>query len=187
MACPLQPLMAMSVIYAHRPRVSAESAAHAPLAATHADPRLTVITIVAMTIGAAAAAWTGPPAHLFLAGIPILPAVLAAMWTAHLLDVARGWRWGSLTRRLGTARTSHRIAGLVALAYLAVVLLPVIGLPRALWLGLVGAPHGLAAAHRIVRHPSVVRHIGPALGWMIWSLLLLVLGLATGFVLTSAL
>jgi 1,4-dihydroxy-2-naphthoate octaprenyltransferase len=87
--------------------------------------------------------------------------------------------------RLGRPRAARVFAVIVALAYFGVVALPLADLPRTVWLGLIGLPWGMAAAHRLVRHPEALRHIVPAQAWTLLSFVLMAIGIAAGLVITA--
>jgi 1,4-dihydroxy-2-naphthoate octaprenyltransferase len=126
-------------------------------------------------------------APVLLASLPLGIAVGAFLWINEFpdarADAAAGKR--TLVVRLGRVRASRVFAGIVALAYLGVVLLPLLGLPRSLWFGLIGLPHGLAGAHLLYRHPETTRHIVPAQAWTLLSFVLMSVGLAAGFELAA--
>ncbi len=121
------------------------------------------------------------------ASLPLALAVGAFLWINEFpdarADAAAGKR--TLVVRLGRPRAARVFAAIIAVAYLGVLALPLAGLPWTVWLGLVGVPHGLAAAHRLVHHPEAIRHIVPAQGWTLLSFVLMSAGIAAGFVIAT--
>ncbi len=126
-------------------------------------------------------------ADVLVASIPLGIAVGAFLWINEFpdarADAAAGKR--TLVVRLGRPRAARAFIAIISAAYLGVLLLPLAGLPHALWLGLIGLPHGVAAAHRVYRHPRALRHIVPAQAWTLLSFVLMSVGLAAGFVIAT--
>ncbi len=126
-------------------------------------------------------------ADVLVASIPLGIAVGAFLWINEFpdarADAAAGKR--TLVVRLGRPRAARAFIAIISAAYLGVLLLPLAGLPHALWLGLIGLPHGIAAAHRVYRHPRALRHIVPAQAWTLLSFVLMSVGLAAGFVIAT--
>lgn len=126
-------------------------------------------------------------ASVVIASLPVGVAVGAFLWINEFpdarADAAAGKR--TLVVRLGRPRAAKVFALIVSAAYLGVVALPLAGLPASLWLGLIGLPHGMAAAHRLYRHPEAIRHIVPAQAWTLLSFVLMSAGIAAGFVIAT--
>jgi 1,4-dihydroxy-2-naphthoate polyprenyltransferase len=126
-------------------------------------------------------------APVLWASIPFAIACGAFLWINEFpdarADAAAGKR--TLVVRLGRVRASRVFAGIVIAAYLAVLALPLIGLPIATWLGLIGLPHGLAAARRLIRHPETTKEIVPAQAWTLLSFVLMAAGIGAGFTLAA--
>lgn len=126
-------------------------------------------------------------APVLIASVPIALAIGAFLWVNEFPDAradeAAGKR--TLVVRLGRPRAALVFAVIVALAQLVVIALPLLGMPRTLWLGLIGAPHAIAASRRLSRHPEDIRHIVPAQAWTLLSFVLMSAGLAAGFVLAT--
>ncbi len=100
-------------------------------------------------------------------------------------DAAAGKR--TLVVRLGRRRAAHGFVVIVTAAYVALALLPVLGLPPAIWLGFAGLPHAFAAARRTVRFPDTPRQLIPAQAWTLLSFLLMAVGIGAGLVLDATL
>lgn len=127
-------------------------------------------------------------ADIVIASLPLGLAIGAFLWINEFpdarADAAAGKR--TLVVRLGRPRAARAFIGITAAAYLGVILLPLVAdLPRSLWLGLIGLPHGMAAAHRLYRHPEATRHIIPAQAWTLLSFVLMSVGLAAGFIIAA--
>lgn len=124
---------------------------------------------------------------VLIASIPIGIAIGAFLWINEFpdarADAAAGKR--TLVVRLGRPRAARVFVGLVAVAYLAVLALPLAGLPIATWLGLAGLPAGVTAARRLYRHPEATHHIVPAQANTLTSFVLAAVGIATGFVIST--
>jgi 1,4-dihydroxy-2-naphthoate octaprenyltransferase len=116
------------------------------------------------------------------ASLPLALAVGAFLWINEFpdarADAAAGKR--TLVVRLGRARAARVFAAIIAAAYLGVALLPLAGLPRTAWLGLIGLPHGVAAARRLVRNPDRIAWIVPAQARTLLSFVLMAVGLCVG-------
>lgn len=127
-------------------------------------------------------------ASIVIASLPLGLAIGAFLWINEFpdarADAAAGKR--TLVVRLGRPRAARAFIGIVAAAFLGVIVLPLVAdLPRSLWLGLIGLPHGMAAAHRLYRHPEATRHIVPAQAWTLLSFVLMSVGLAAGFLIAA--
>ncbi|HEY5948552.1 MAG TPA: prenyltransferase [Kofleriaceae bacterium] len=128
-------------------------------------------------------------ATILIASLPLGLAVGAFLWVNEFpdarADAAAGKR--TLVVRLGRPRAARAFIAIIAAAYAAVIALPLAGLPMTVWLGLIGLPHGMAAAHRLYRHPEPIRHIVPAQAWTLLSFVLMSVGITAGFVIASQL
>ncbi|MFW5924934.1 MAG: prenyltransferase [Myxococcota bacterium] len=122
---------------------------------------------------------------ILLGSIPLGIAIMAFLWINEFpdrrADEAAGKR--TLVVRLGPVWAARAFAGLVALGYLALLLLPLAGVPRTVWAGLIGLPHGVAAARRLLRASGAAKEIIPAQGWTLLSFVLMALGAALGWAL----
>ena len=124
---------------------------------------------------------------VFLASLPFAIATAAFLWINEFpdarADAAAGKR--TLVVRLGRERAARVFPAIIAAAYLGVVLLPFAGLPFSTWLGLIGLPHGVAAARRLVHAPETTKEIVPAQAWTLLSFVLMAVGLGAGFIIAA--
>jgi 1,4-dihydroxy-2-naphthoate polyprenyltransferase len=121
------------------------------------------------------------------ASLPLGIAIGAFLWINEFPDARADEAAGkkTLVVRLGRMRAARWFAGIVAVAYASVVLLPLAGVPLTVWLGLIGLPHGIAAARRLQRAPGVVKEVVPAQAWTLLSFVLMAIGIAAGFVIAA--
>jgi len=82
--------------------------------------------------------------------------------------------------RLGRPRASRLFLAVVATAFAGLALLPLVGLPPGVLLGLVALPFGAAAARRLLRDPEATARIVPAQGWTLLCFILAAAGSALG-------
>ncbi|MGE0397397.1 MAG: prenyltransferase [Kofleriaceae bacterium] len=126
-------------------------------------------------------------APVLWASIPFAIACGAFLWINEFpdarADAAAGKR--TLVVRLGRIRASRVFAVIVGAAYAGVVALPLVGLPATTLLGLVGLPHGVAAARRLYLYPETTKQIIPAQAWTLLSFVLMAAGIGAGFVLAA--
>jgi len=122
-------------------------------------------------------------AAVVLASVPLGIAIGAFLWINEFpdarADAAAGKR--TLVVRLGRRRAASFFSALIVVAYSGVALLPLAGLPAATWLGVLGLPHGIAAARRLVRAPESIKDIAPAQAWTLLSFVLMAVGICAGF------
>ena len=127
------------------------------------------------------------PLSVILLGLPLGLAIAAFLWINEFPDLksdaAAGKR--TLVVRLGPAGGARAFAGIIALVYLGVVLLPFAGLPWTVLLGLAGLPLSVRAARRLVQHPETTSEIIAAQGWTLLSFLLLSAGASVGLLLAT--
>jgi 1,4-dihydroxy-2-naphthoate polyprenyltransferase len=100
----------------------------------------------------------------------------------YLADEHAGKR--TLVVRLGRPRAAKLFGVIVGAAWLLLALLPLAGLPPAIWLGLLGAPLSLRAALRLRASPTTTSRIVPAQGWTLQSFVLMAAGAAAGLALS---
>lgn len=86
----------------------------------------------------------------------------------------------TLVVRLGPELASLLFTLVLAAAFTMVLVAPAAGLPRAVWLGLSGAPFALAAAARLGATPRFTAHIVPAQAWTLASFLAMAVGCGVG-------
>lgn len=122
-------------------------------------------------------------AEVIWASVPLGVTIAAFLWINEFPDARADALAGkrTLVVRLGPRSAARVFAMLVGGAYLGVVLLPVAGVPATAWLGLVGLPHAVAAARRLLRFPRTPREIIPAQTSTLVSFMLMAIGLAAGF------
>jgi 1,4-dihydroxy-2-naphthoate octaprenyltransferase len=123
-----------------------------------------------------------------LAALPLGLLIGAFLWINefpdHRADAAGGKR--NLVVRLGRQRASRVFAAILAVAFGLLVLLPFLGLPPGVLLGLVAAIPAFAAARRLMDSPESVARIIPAQAWTLFAFLLYALGAGTGWYLTGS-
>lgn len=126
-------------------------------------------------------------ASVLWASAPQGVAIGAFLWINEFPDARADGLAGkrTLVVRLGRPRAARVFAAIIGLAYLGVLVLPAVGLPLNLWLGLIGLPVAVIAAHRLHRHPETLSEIIPAQGMTLLSFLLMAFGLGAGFVLAA--
>jgi len=117
-----------------------------------------------------------------LVSIPLGIAVMTFLWINEFpdarADAAAGKR--TLVVRLGRLRAARWFAGLVAVTYVCVLLLPLAGVPIGALFGLVGLPPAIAAARRLSANPTRTEALVPAQGLTLLSFVLLSLGASIG-------
>lgn len=126
-------------------------------------------------------------ADVVLLSLPLGVLVACFLWINEFPDVradrAAGKR--TLVVRLGRPAAARVFAALVGLAYVALALVPLAGPPPTAALGLVGLPHGVAAARRLLAEPETTRRIVPAQGWTLLSFVLMSVGAGAGLLLAA--
>jgi 1,4-dihydroxy-2-naphthoate octaprenyltransferase len=126
-------------------------------------------------------------APVLWASIPFAIACGAFLWINEFpdarADAAAGKR--TLVVRLGRVRAARVFPAIMLAAYAGVLALPLAGLPLTVWLGLAGAPHAVAAARRLLRHPETTQEIVPAQAWTLLSFVLMAAGIGAGFTLAA--
>jgi 1,4-dihydroxy-2-naphthoate octaprenyltransferase len=134
-------------------------------------------------------------ADVLWASAPIGLAIAAFLWVNELpdarADAAAGKR--TLVVRLGRRRAAWAFAALIALAYAGVLALPLAGLSRASWGGLLGLPLALVAARRLIRVTAAAgpndgaAELVPAQVATLVSFVLMAIGLGLGLTLSATL
>jgi 1,4-dihydroxy-2-naphthoate octaprenyltransferase len=121
-------------------------------------------------------------AAVVLTAIPLGLAIGAFLWINefpdYTADRAAGKR--TLVVRLGRARASRAFAGLIAAVFLSLLLLPLLGVPSTVLLGLSAVVPAAAAARRLLRAGEDTARVVPAQGWTLLSFLLLALAAGAG-------
>lgn len=120
---------------------------------------------------------------VLLASLPLGLLIAAFLWINEFPDYRadRGAGKRTLVVRLGRRSASRIFAAMIGLAYAGALALPILGLPPAMLLSLVGLPHGIAAARRLLAHPEDTPLVVPAQAWTLLSFLLYAVGTAAGF------
>lgn len=90
----------------------------------------------------------------------------------------------TLVVRLGRPRAARAFCVIVAGTYLGLALLPLAGLPLAVWLGFIGLPLSIRAAARLLKTPDTPSELVPAQAFTLVSFVLLALGASIGVVLS---
>jgi 1,4-dihydroxy-2-naphthoate octaprenyltransferase len=125
------------------------------------------------------------PARVILAALPLGMAIAAFLWINEFPDRRGDEKAGkrTLVVRLGAARASVGFTALVAATWTGIALLPLSGLPRAVWLGAIGLPFSVAAARRLAASPQTTSEIIPAQKWTLLWFVLLSVGASLGLIL----
>jgi 1,4-dihydroxy-2-naphthoate octaprenyltransferase len=90
----------------------------------------------------------------------------------------------TLVVRLGRQRASQVYAGIVALPFAALFVLPLFEMPLALWLGLIAAVPAFSAIKRLLANPETTSQIIPAQASTLLAFLLFALGAGVGFLMS---
>ncbi|MDX1579047.1 MAG: prenyltransferase [Gemmatimonadota bacterium] len=125
------------------------------------------------------------PFHVLAASLPLGLLVASFLWINEFPDAEADAAAGKRTWvvRLGKRRASRAFALLVAVAFFATAIQPLLGFDRGLWLGLAGLPAGLAAARRLGADPHDTARTVPAQAWTLASFLLYAFGAGAGVLL----
>lgn len=114
--------------------------------------------------------------------LPLGVLIGAFLWINEFPD-ARADRGGgkrTLVVQLGPRAASRVYVGIVAAAYALLLLLPVAGLSRWVWLGLAGVPFSIWAARRLMSDPETTARIIPAQACTLLAFLVYSLGVSIG-------
>jgi 1,4-dihydroxy-2-naphthoate octaprenyltransferase len=123
--------------------------------------------------------------EVLLLSLPLGALIAAFLLINEFPDAAadRGAGKRTLVVRLGRALAARLYVVIVAAAFMGLALLPLVGLPRGVLLGLVAAPLGARAALRLLREPDVTARIVPAQAWTLACFVLMAAGAALGLLL----
>jgi len=122
------------------------------------------------------------PAWVLWAPAPLALLVAAFLWINEFPDARadEAARKRTLVVRLGRRRAADAFAVIVAAALALVALLPLLGVPRGVWLGLVAAVPAVRAVLRLREAPEDTPRIVPAQGWTLLSFVVFALGAGLG-------
>jgi 1,4-dihydroxy-2-naphthoate octaprenyltransferase len=116
--------------------------------------------------------------------VPLGTLIAAFLWINEFPDLradrAAGKR--TLVVSLGPRIASRVYAGLVLVAYGLIAVLPVLGVPRSIWLGMAGLPFSAWAARRLQRDPRTTRLVVPAQAATLLAFLAVAAGMSLGLV-----
>jgi 1,4-dihydroxy-2-naphthoate octaprenyltransferase len=137
-----------------------------------ADPKISLASMASGRI---------TPAVVFLS-LPLGALIGAFLWINEFPDYEadRAASKRTLVVRLGRPRAARVFAAIVTSAFGATALLPLVGLPAGVLLGLVAVPFGIAAALRLMREPEVTARIVPAQAWTLLCFVLTAMGSGLG-------
>jgi len=118
------------------------------------------------------------------ASLPLGLGIGAFLWINEFPDFRADERAGkrTLVVRLGRQRASRAYAGIQALALLGILLLPLLGLPSTILLGLVGLPFAFDSALRLARAPERTPAVVPAQRDALMAFVAVAVGMAVGLV-----
>jgi 1,4-dihydroxy-2-naphthoate polyprenyltransferase len=121
-------------------------------------------------------------APVVLLSLPLGLLVAAFLWINEFPDYRadRASNKRTLVVRLGRRRASRVYAAMMLSAFVALGLLPLAGLPIAVWLGMAGAGPATAAVRRVLRHPEETSRLVPAQASTLLAFLLYAAGAALG-------
>ena len=123
---------------------------------------------------------------IVFASAPLGVAIAAFLWINEFPDYRADRLAGkrTLVVRLGREAAARAFVGLMCTAYALLLLAPLFGAPLAVWLGLIGLPHGAAAARRLLRHASTPRELIAAQGWTLLCFVLMSIGASLGWIIS---
>lgn len=126
-------------------------------------------------------------ANVLLASVPVGLAVGAFLWVNEFPDARADAEANkrTLVVRLGRPKAARAYRLIVIATYLAVAMLPVFGLPAAVWLGFAGLPFAAKATIRLCAGPEDMDEIVPAQGMTLLAFVVLSVGLGAGFALAA--
>ena len=109
----------------------------------------------------------------------------AFLWINEIPDCAADAAAGKRTCvvRLGKRRASVGFAVIQGTAFLTLALLPALGLPKTVWLGLAGVPSAAMAVHRVLAAPDTTAQLIPAQAQTLLTFLIYSVGTSFGMLL----
>jgi 1,4-dihydroxy-2-naphthoate polyprenyltransferase len=128
--------------------------------------------------------WGSP---VLWASLPLGILIGAFLWINEFPDYRadRGGGKRTLVVRLGPQAATWGYVVAVTVAYALLMLLPALGLPRAVWLGAAGLPFSAWAARRLGEAPESTRHLIPAQAISLVAFLTYSIGVSLGMLLDA--
>ena len=126
------------------------------------------------------------PGWVAALSLPLGILVAAFLWVNEFPDYAADRSAGkrTLVVRLGRARAARAYAALVTVAYAATLLLPLAGVPRGAWLGLLGIAPSIAATRILLASPDESAKVIPAQALTLIAFLVYAVGAGLGVALS---
>jgi len=128
------------------------------------------------------------PSRVVALSIPLGILIGAFLWINEFPDYRADRKAGkrTLVVLLGRRRASRVFAGLPSLAFLLLLLEPLAGAPRTVWLGALGLVPAIPASAALLRSPERTAKIIPAQARTLVAFLLLAAGSGVGLLVASA-
>lgn len=125
-----------------------------------------------------------PPA-VILISLPFGLLVAGFLWINEFPDLQADRQAGknTLVVRLGRRQASRVFAAIIAAAFALLALLPAWGLPRTVWLGLLGLIPGVPAVRTALHAPEITRRLIPAQAATLASFVVMAVGSGIGLLL----
>ncbi len=122
------------------------------------------------------------PPDVVALSIPLGLLIVAFLWINEFPDYLadRAVNKRTLVVRLGRPRAARAFAALLGAAFLLLAGLPLLGLPRCVWLGVIGVPLAGKAARRLLECPEDTQRVVPAQAWTLQTFLLYAFGAGLG-------
>jgi 1,4-dihydroxy-2-naphthoate octaprenyltransferase len=127
------------------------------------------------------------PTTVLLLALPLGMAIAAFLWLNQFPDYAADRTAGkrNLVVRMGRATASRAFAALTTATFVFVAALPLLGMTRWVWLGLVGALPGVRAVRTVLRYPDETPRLVPAQANTLVSFVVLAAGMGLGVLLSG--
>ena len=119
-----------------------------------------------------------------LASLPLGILIAAFLWINEFPDARADRAAGTRTLVVSLAPRVASVvyAALATVAYAMIATLPAFGLPRSIWMGLMGAPFSAWAAVRLARSPEITRLVVPAQAATLVAFVIAALGMSVGLI-----